>query len=232
MLGEDLLVGKSCSVEFENEKLGTLVVSVPWFHASRTKAAYQAMDNATGIGVEIHYFASRNGDLRYENFANCDQYRFLQVRTTSSKLNQGELPLQVDIPDNQAKPYYDTDPLEHGYGTHLTPIDDSDKPWTGRVTRSSTVAIYDTPYVSDGYGIEGKDIVVRFETCAVCERDHTDDELLSCVTWGYVREYMGGLTGWAEPETIDMQCRQEASDSVLRAIRTKPSIAYFFKVTN
>ncbi|MCG8668961.1 MAG: hypothetical protein MI867_06075, partial [Pseudomonadales bacterium] len=199
-------MGKACPVEFDKTNIGTLVISQPWYHASRSKAAYQAMDNATGIGVEIHFFANEEGDTRYGNIPNCDRYRLLQVRKTTARLNKGELPLQIDVPDTHEEPYYDSYPLEYGYGTHQAPIDDLDKPWDGRPTRSSTVGIYDTPFVSDAYGKEGENIWVRFETCAVCERDHTHNSLLACLSWGYEREYMGGQTGWAEPEPLAMQC--------------------------
>ncbi|MCG8316911.1 MAG: hypothetical protein MI976_27155 [Pseudomonadales bacterium] len=223
---EDLIVGKSCPVNYRSNTIGHLVISKPWYHASRTAAAYIPMDNATGIGVEIHFFANEAGDTRYGNIAHCDRYRLLQVRSTNARLLQGEDPTQLDIPSFFNQPFYDKEPLEYGYGTHQTPMDDIDKPWRGRPSRSSTVAIYDTPYVSDHYGTDGENINVRFETCAVCERDNSYDNLLSCVTWGYEREYMGGQTGWAEPETLPMQCVAEPTPSLRATVNKTANVTY------
>lgn len=225
---EDLQVGKVCPVNAGEESLGVIVVSRPWYHASRLTAAYQAMDNATGIGVEIHFFANESGDTRFENRASCDRYRFLQIRRTNARLYADEAPLQVDIPHDIHTPFYDTEPLEHGRGTHNTPPDDKDKPWVGQPGRASTVGIYDTPYVSDGYGIEGHDIWVRFETCAVCERDQRPDQVLSCVSWGYERDYMGGSTGWTEPETLPMQCLGRPTSELITAIENTRNIRYAY----
>lgn len=224
----ELEVGKVCPVKFQEQNLGIIVISKPWFHASRLTAAYQAMDDATGIGVEIHFFANESGDTRFGNAAACDRYRFLQVRQTNAKLFAGERPLQVDIPMDINQPFYDTDPLEYGRGTHQTPEDDADKPWQGRPSRASTVAIYDTPYVSDGYGVEGQDMWVRFETCAVCEREQTADSLLSCVSWGYERDYMGGATGWSEPETLPLQCIGRATHTMQQAINNTDNLTYLY----
>lgn len=224
----DLFVEKSCPVNFQNDTIGTLVISKPWFHESRISAAYQAMDNATGIGVEIHFFANKYGDVRYENYPNCDSYRIFQVRKTNARLNPGEKQLQADVPDYDASPYYDSGELEHGRGTHQTPIDTADKPWDTRPTRSSTVSIYDTPYVSDAYGIEGKPISVRFETCAVCSRDHTIDTILACVSWGYDRDYMGGHTGWSEPELQPISCHSTPSRDIYSVINSNETLSSYF----
>lgn len=92
--------------------------------------------------------------------------------------------------------------------------------------RASTVAIYDTPYVSDGYGIEGEDIKVKFETCVVCQRDQGYDLLLSCSTWGFTREYMGGMTGWTEPEFIPVQCAAWPSEQYQFALDNSDRLQY------
>lgn len=226
--GSELEVGKVCPVNYGHEPLGIIVISKPWYHASRLSAAYQAMDNATGIGVEIHFFANEQGDPRFENIASCDRYRFLQLRQTNARLFAGEKALQVDIPHDLQEPFYDNPPLEYGRGTHTAPEDDKDKPWQGRPSRASTVGIYDTPYVSDGFGVEGQDIWVRFETCAVCERNSQTDRVLSCVSWGYQRDYVGGATGWTEPETLPMQCTSGVTDNMKQAIENTANISYLY----
>lgn len=225
---EDLIVGKTCPVTYHGSSLGVLVLSKPWFHSSRLDAAYQAMDNATGIGTEIHLFASFDGDTRYRNIANCKRYRLLQVRKTTARLLEGEKKIQIDLPQAAKEPFSDSDPLEYGHGTHLTPSDSRDKPWQGRVVRASTVALYDTPYVTDYFGVEGKDIEVVFETCAVCEREESFDSLLSCVRWGYRRDYMGGFTGWAEPELLPMQCSTHLSGEFADAIGQSDALSYTY----
>ncbi|MGB0733628.1 MAG: hypothetical protein ACPGPF_07675, partial [Pontibacterium sp.] len=141
----ELLVGKYCPVSFEQENLGLLVFSKEWFHSGRHNASYIASDNATGIGIEIHFFASAKGHINATNTANCSRYRLLQSRQTNARLFFGESAYAIDAPDNFDDPFYDSSPLEHGYGSHQTPTDDKDKPWQGRHSRASTVAIYDTP---------------------------------------------------------------------------------------
>lgn len=224
----ELSVGKACPVYFHEYNLGLLVVSEPWFHVSRSKAAYIASDNATGVGVEIHFFANETGDVRYKNIAQCNKYRMIQVRKTTAKLFQGEQALQLDLPLNSTTPFYDEEPREFGHGTHDTPLDNSDKPWQGRPVRSSTVAIYDTPYVSDSYGQEGEDIHVQFETCVVCERETSTNSLLSCLSWGYVREFMGGQTGWSEPESLDSQCEINPSRDVEHLLKSNQQLKRIF----
>ena len=44
---------------------------------------------------------------------------------------------------------------------------------------------------TDAYGVEGEDIVIKFETCVVCQRDLGYDQLLvvpgdfAAITWGH-----------------------------------------------
>lgn len=227
-VSDDLIVGKTCPVSFHGRALGVLVLSRPWFHSSRLDAAYQAMDNATGIGVEIHLFANAEGDIRFRNSAGCDRYRFLQVRKTTARLLDGERAIQIDIPQDAEEPFSDAEPLEHGRGTHLTPADSRDKPWRERSVRASTIALYDTPYVTDYFGKEGEDIRVRFETCAVCERDNSYDSILGCASWGYQRDYMGGFTGWAEPELLPIQCDNQLSSEFGDAVDSSNTVSYSY----
>lgn len=235
---DELEVGKVCPVFYEKkpyqhkphkpESLGLLVFSKPWFHSGRSQASYIASDNATGVGVEVHLMNNVRGHLQGQNIANCDRYRLLQIRETTARLGPGEKPLQIDVPDSFLNPFYDSAPLEHGYGVHKTPIDTTDKPWHNRPTRAATVSIYDTPFVSDAYGKEGEDIYVGFETCAVCERDQGYDSLLSCGRWGYRREYMGGMTGWAEPEYLGVQCQAQPSEQFQQVLDRSNRIEYSY----
>ncbi|WP_250657516.1 hypothetical protein [Alkalimarinus coralli] len=225
-LASELEVGKVCPVAYQGHEVGNLVVSRPWYHSSRLDAAYTAMDNATGIGVEIHFFSNVAGDTRHQNIAECDRFRLLQTRDSTARLVPGEKTSQLDIPSVFDEPFSDNSPLEHGRGTHLTPHDDRDKPWQGRVSRSSTVALYDTPYVSDGFGVEGEDIAVKFHTCVVCEREVGFDNVLSCVDWGYRREYMGGMTGWAEPDLLPMQCQLTAPQTLEETLDNDNQVSY------
>ena len=222
----ELEVGKVCPVAYRDNVVGNLIVSTPWYHSSRLEAAYVAMDNATGIGVEIHFFTNVDGDTRYRNIAECDRFRLLQTRQSNARLMTGEKAVQLDIPNQFNTPFSDNAPLEHGRGSHLTPYDDKDKPWFGRVGRASTVALYDTPYVSDGYGVEGDDITIQFQTCVVCERDVGFDNVLSCVDWGYSREYMGGMTGWAEPDLLPMQCHLRAPETLEETLESAHQVSY------
>lgn len=228
-IAQDLLVGKTCPVAFKQEQLGILVISKPWFHSSRSNAGYIASDNATGIGVEIHFFANVLGDTRYQNIADCQQYRIVQARRTTARLFAGEKAVQLDLPDNAKALFYDAEQREFGRGSHQTPQDDSDKPWQGRINRASTVAIYDTPYVSDAYGREGHDIKVQFETCVVCQRSSSASHLLSCLHWGYEREFMGGQTGWSEPETLATQCQLQGSKSLVSILQKEQLLPDVYK---
>lgn len=224
----ELHVGKVCPVSYQNKNVGILVFSKEWYHSSRTNARYIPGDNATGIGVEIHFFASEYGNTEGENIAACDRYRLLQIRESNVRLVPGEKPRQIDVPDSFTSPFYDASPLEHGYGVHHSPADTKDKPWDSKPQRAATVSIYDTPYVSDSYGIEGEDINIRFETCVICERDSQYDQLLSCGTWGYKREYMGGQTGWAEPESFGAQCQVKASGAFTETLNGSNRIEYSY----
>lgn len=210
---QELWVAKACPVSYQNEAIGILVFSKEWYHNGRQNASYQAFDNATGVGVEIHFFNNRRGALKQQNRAQCDRYRLLQVRNANLRIDDGSQPIQIDVPSQFAEPFYDNYPLEHGYGTHLSPADVSDKPWPISPVRASTVALYDTPYASDHFGIEGQPISVMFETCVVCQRDNQYDSLLACGSWGYQRDYMGGYVGWSEPEYIGPQCLEQPSQA-------------------
>jgi len=128
------------------------------------------------------------------------------VRFTNSKLLATQTKFAIDVPSQQPSPFYDDGELEYGRGSHLTPIDSTDKPWFGRHSRASTVGIYDTPYLSDWFGIKGQDIVVEFETCVVCENYSQRDSVLSCGKWGFSRDYVNEMDGWAEPQTLPLQC--------------------------
>lgn len=225
---DDLKVGKSCPVFFADAQIGELILSKPWYHSSRSNARYIAGDNATGIGIEVHLKNHHIGKVTGLNFAGCDRFRILQVRKTSAKLLPGESSIQIDVPNESLNPFYDNAPLEHGYGLHQTPIDDSDKPWQGRVYRDADVSIYDTPYVSDSWGVEGRHIEVQFETCAVCERDNRFDSILSCGHWGYRRDYMGGMTGWSEPEFSGFQCSAGPSHLLATTLRNSHRIDYSY----
>ncbi|MDX1397084.1 MAG: hypothetical protein R3204_01005 [Oceanospirillum sp.] len=229
---ETLTVGKACPVTFAEQDdarpVGLLVFSRPWFHSSRSNARYIAGDNATGIGLEIHFFANRNGHPQQFNQPKCDRYRLLQIRKTTARLFEGEKPVQIDIPAESSTPFYDNPPMEHGYGTHRTPVDDLDKPWSGRPVRASTVAIYDTPYVSDSYGIDGQHIRTEFETCVVCERDTAYDSLLSCGTWGYQRDYLNEETGWTEPELLPTECLNKPSQRFTNTLESSNQVAYHY----
>lgn len=225
---EELKVGKICPVTYKQSQIGAIIFSREWYHSSRSDARYIAGDNATGVGLEIHLKNNFSGKIEGLNLADCDQYRILQIRKTNARLHQGENKVQIDIPDEFDNPFYDNAPLEHGYGLHKTPIDDSDKPWKGQLYRDASVSIYDTPYVSDSYGIDGQHLIVEFETCAVCERRGHYDTLLSCGSWGYQREYMGGMTGWAEPEFNDVQCSATASNEFEETIIQTHQVEYSY----
>ncbi|WP_415901301.1 hypothetical protein ACMXYR_09030 [Neptuniibacter sp. QD29_5] len=224
----ELVIGQTCPVIFQNEAIGSLILSKPWYHSSRSNAKYIASDNSTGIGIEIHLKSNFSGKVDGLNLADCDHFRLLQVRRTTAKLLPGEKHIQIDVPDQFSMPFYDRAPLEHGYGLHKTPVDDSDKPWQGRPYLDSAVALYDTPYVSDSWGIEGKDIEVQFETCAVCERESQFDTVLSCGHWGYRRDYMGGMTGWSEPEFTGFQCSKSPSPDFQKTLNLSNRIEYTY----
>lgn len=233
LFSEELLIAKICPVTLPDNQihqhLGLLAFSKEWFHSSRSQASYIARDNANGIGIEIHFFAGLNGQLQGRNRAQCDKYRILQTRSSNIQLIN-ERQNQLDAPAENIEPFYDSANLEYGHGTHFTPTDDQDKPWQGQVQRSSTVAIYDTPYITDAYGLEGEDIRIEFETCVVCERDNQFDQILSCGQWGYEREYIGGHTGWTEPEFIPVSCLTTASDNFKNTINFNDSMSYHYWV--
>lgn len=227
----ELLLNKVCPVSsptpsLTQESIGILAFSQHWYHDGGDNAAYQARDNATGVGIEIHFLANDNGFVKGRNVENCQRYRIIQLRQTNIKNLVNELPVQIDIPNTFSLPFYDNHTLEHGHGMHKTPKDNQDKPWAQSVMRASSVAIYDTPYVSDAYGTEGEDIRVTFETCVVCQREQGYDQLLSCGSWGFQRDYMGGMTGWAEPEFIPVQCSVKPSDLYLTTLDNTERIDY------
>lgn len=228
LFAEELLVGKTCPVFYKQQPIGILVFSREWYHTSRSHPSYTATDNATGVGLEIHFFSNDRGDTEIINLPACDRYRMLQIRTSNARMLPGEKTTQVDVPDYFISPFYDSSPLEHGRGLHLAPADDSDKPWNGRPTRASTVGIYDTPYVSDAWGIWGYNIDVQFETCVVCERDQQYDELLSCGNWGYRRDFMGGMTGWAEPVFQPVQCQTTPSPGYKETLNGSNRVEYSY----
>lgn len=222
----DLLLGKVCPVFWQQTELGILAFSQPWYHNGGTQASYQARDDATGVGLEIHFLANNNGHTSKDNRAQCHRYRVVQTRYSTALHGKNTAPLQLDIPSHFELPFYDNQPLEFGRGSHLTPNDDRDKPWLQRHSRASSVAIYDTPYVSDYYGKEGANIRVEFETCVLCQRDDGYDLLLSCGKWGFEREYMDTMTGWSEPEFIAVQCHNQASSAYLSTLDSDDKIDY------
>jgi len=68
---QELLPDKICPVIFpaandissKASELGLLVISKAWFHNSGQLAGYIAKDDATGIGVEIHFLPTAMGKL-------------------------------------------------------------------------------------------------------------------------------------------------------------------------
>lgn len=224
---DELVLSKVCPVMLKQQQIGIIALSIPWFHNGRENASYNARDNATGVGLEIHYFNNKQGVTLQTN-GHCERYRLLQVRESNAILNPGEQSIQIDVPDTFITPFYDQAPLEFGRGTHLTPSDSADKPWQGQIVRSSTVSLYDTPYISDAYGKEGEDIIVKFETCIVCQNENSVDTLLSCAHWGYQREYMGGMTGWTEPEVLESTCSEQPSQQFLTALEQDTQHDYFY----
>ncbi|WP_252097532.1 hypothetical protein [Pseudoalteromonas sp. NBT06-2] len=217
---------KTCPVIFKNQNVGILAFSIPWFHNSGSQASYIAKDSATGIGIEIHFLVNDKGLKVIKKSKLCDQYRMIQFRDTNAKLPLGQNKIQLDIPTQNPEPFYDSLPLEFGHGMHKTPIDTRDKPWTFTAMRASTVAIYDTPFVSDNYGIEGKDIEVKFETCVVCQKFKTVDRILSCGSWGFNREYMGDTTSWSEPVVYPIKCSIKPNKVYLKALDNTQNISY------
>lgn len=178
----------------------------------------------TGIGLEIHFLATSAGQIDNDNIANCDQYRVLQVRKSTKE------PLfTIDIPETFNNPFYDNEPLEHGYGTHLTPVDTTDKPWQGRPQRISTVAIYDTPFASDDYKTEGQDIEMLFETCVVCQRQQQPDHLLSCGRWGYSRIYVNKTSHWSAATFIPPQCLNSPSEEFKDTLNNSQNLQYGYQ---
>lgn len=186
-VAQDLEVAKVCPVYHNQHALGVLTFSNHWYHSGRAQASYTAADNATGVGVEIHWFSSQLGAVKQGNKAGCQRYRIIQSRATNAKLFDNEQALQIDIPTDIETPFYDQHPMEFGRGTHSTPQDTRDKPWERAPMRASTLAIYDTPFISDAFGFEGEHITVAFETCLVCQRDDQYDTVLACGLWGYQR---------------------------------------------
>lgn len=223
---QDLLVAKTCPVVYNNTNIGILAFSMPWYHNGGSQASYIAKDNATGIGIEIHFLANKNGFSDTKQQKICDQFRIMQFRNTNAKLPRGEDKVQLDIPATHPEPFYDAPPLEFGHGMHQTPIDHHDKPWKNIIMRASTVAIYDTPFVSDSYGIEGKDIIVKFETCVVCRHFKKADHILSCGSWGFNREYMGGMTAWSEPEADPIKCSDAPNKEHLEVLNNSNLVSY------
>ncbi|WP_221074523.1 hypothetical protein [Agarivorans aestuarii] len=228
LVAEELWVGKVCPVTYQQQTLGVLVFSEAWYHSSRQQASYIPRDNATGVGLEIHLFANRLGELDLANQAQCNQYRMLQIRTTNRRLLGDEQRAQIDAPSSFVEPFYDASPLEHGSGVHQTPADTSDKPWNEPPSRASTLAIYDTPFVSDALGKEGQDIMVEFETCVVCQRDQGYDTILSCGRWGYSREYLDENTGWAEPEFHGTECLNSPSPHYQETVSLSERFPYSY----
>jgi len=99
----DLIVGQTCPVTFKNEQIGSLILSKPWYHSSRSNAQYIANDNATGVGIEIHLKNNFSGQVEGLNLADCDRFRLLQIRRTTAKLLPGEKDIQIDVPDQFMK---------------------------------------------------------------------------------------------------------------------------------
>ena len=218
---QDLLVSKACPVFFNNHKIGLLAFSIPWYHDGGTNASYIAKDDSTGIGIEVHFLVNQNGKKK-----RCDRYRMIQFRSTNAKLDPEQEALELDIPKNNKQPFYDAEPLEFGHGMHLTPTDTTDKPWNTRIMRASAIAIYDTPYVSDYYGIKGQNIIVKFNTCVVCQKYDGLDTILSCGSWGFNREYMGGMTAWSEPEADKVKCHTSPGSKQLNILKNTKLVTY------
>jgi len=219
-------VGKVCPVTHQGKSMGNLVLSTPWYHDGGGNAAYIARDNAIGVGIEIHFFSNILASVRKKHMAQCDKYRLLQVRFTNSKLLASQTKSAIDVPRQQPTPFYDDGQLEHGRGSHLTPIDSDDKPWVGRHSRASTVGLYDTPYLSDWFGIAGKDIIVEFETCVVCEKNNQRDSVLSCGQWGFSRGYVNEMDGWAEPQTLPLQCLAAPTTRFINTVNDSHQFEY------
>lgn len=224
---QDLEVSRVCPVYHKQHSLGVLAFSNHWYHSGRTQASYIAADDATGVGIEIHWFNSELGVLDQANKASCDRYRIIQSRSTNAKLFDNEQALQIDVPSDIETPFYDQVPMEFGRGTHHTPKDTQDKPWEQAPVRASTLAVYDTPFISDAFGFEGEHITVTFETCLVCQRDSQYDTVLACGSWGYQRDFIDEMYGWAEPEFTPVSCT-DTPKLLMTAIENTHQLDYPF----
>ncbi|MGB0734196.1 MAG: hypothetical protein ACPGPF_10530, partial [Pontibacterium sp.] len=54
------------------------------------------------------------------------------------------------------------------------------------------------------------------------------DTILSCGTWGYQRDYINEMHGWAEPEFLGVQCQSEPSEALQLALMQDRRFDYNF----
>jgi outer membrane protein OmpA-like peptidoglycan-associated protein len=207
----------SCSIDCGDQNLGTLNAMGLHFH--RSLAILPSGDpTANGVGTSLH-FTETNIEIPDTDACHCDDYRMIQVITTTHPA-AGRVSPYVDN-NGVATPFYDA-VFAHGEGIHDIPFF---LPDAGERVQS-TISMYDAPSRPTA-GHAGEDIRWNAEACVACIKNADPDRILGCATYGFSIPWNAGAGAHDPAVGIGPGCRAAPSAGFLDSLRTDPTVAAF-----
>ena len=208
----------SCPIDCDGQNLGTMHAMGLFFHQSRGAILPSGDPTANGIGTSLH-FTETNIEIPDTDPCHCDDYRVIQVLTTTHPA-AGRVSPYVDN-NGVATPFYDAVFL-HGEGIHDIP---AGYPDAGERVQS-TISIYDRPF-RDTAGHAGENIRWEAEACVACIKNTDPDRILGCATYGFAIPWNAGA-GTHDPAVgIGPGCGATPSGDFLDTLRTDPTVAAY-----
>jgi len=205
----------SCPIDCDGRTLGTMHAMGLFFHRSRGPILPNGDPTANGIGTSLH-FTETAIDIPDTSLCHCDDYRIIQVLTTTHPA-AGRVSPYVDN-NGVATPFYDAVFLS-GEGIHVIP---AGYPDSGERTQS-TISIYDRPFRGTA-GRVGENIRWEAEACVTCIKNRDPDRVLGCATYGFSTTWNVNAGAHDPVAGIGPGCLAVPSATFLTALRTDPTV--------
>jgi len=184
-------------------------------HASRGAIVAAGDPAATGIGVELHFIAS-GAQLDPANLCHCDDFRIIQVLTTTHPFPPSRGNSYVDNAGTNTPFYRPTG--RGGRGEHAIPAGYTDA--GERVT--TTESIYDRPF-RDTATLNNTSLNWMAETCVSCIKTGGIDRILGCVTYGFSRNFNAATNAFDAVAEVSPGCLERPSSNFINILGTDPT---------
>jgi hypothetical protein len=208
----------SCSIDCGDQNLGTLNAMGLFFHRSTGAILPSGDPTANGVGTSLH-FTETNIEVPDTDACHCDDYRMIQVITTTHPLG-GRVSPYVDN-NGTATPFYDA-VFAHGEGIHDIP---AFVPDAGERVQS-TISIYDAPWRPTA-GHAGENIRWEAEACVACIKNSDPDRILGCATYGFSTPWNAAAGSHDPVAGIGPGCLGAPTAAFLDTLRTDPTVAAY-----